>query len=217
MRRVLITGSSRGIGLATAKKFLNEGWQVLGASTKTNDVIKHNNYKHYLLDLNNPESINICTNKILKDNSQIDVLINCAGISFEPDESTKFSVLALRKDLEVNLIGTINFTEKIIPIIKASGQILAVSSMMSSLVGYTEDDYPAYRISKTALNMYIKTLAHRLKSITVSAFDPGWVKTDMGGSDATREPEIPANEIYALMNTKHKTGQFWFEGKIRSW
>lgn len=215
MRRVLITGSSRGIGLATAKKFLTEGWIVLGASTKENKSIKDVNYKHYVLDLSNQESIDSCTKKIVEDNPEIDVLINCAGISFEPDNNDDST--ALRKDLEVNLIGTINFTEKIIPIIKASGQILAVSSMMSSLVDYTEDDYPAYRISKTALNMYIKTLAHRLKSITVSAFDPGWVKTDMGGKDAPREPEVPANEIYNLVTTDHPTGNFWFEGKIRSW
>ena len=122
----------------------------------------------------------------------------------------------MRKDLEINLIGTIGFTEKsyhrqnIWP-------ILMVSSMMSSLVDFTGDDYPSYRISKAGLNMYIKILAHRLKNITVSAFDLGWVKTDMGGQDAPREPEVPACEIFDLVNTDHPTGNFWFEGKIRSW
>ena len=153
----------------------------------------------------------------MKENPQIDVLVNCAGTSLEPDESDKFCIEALRKDLEVNLIGTIKFTEQILPVIKPSGHILAVSSMMSSLVDFTGNDYPAYRISKTALNMYIKTLAHRLKRITVSAFDPGWVKTDMGGPDAPREPEIPADEIYTLITTVHQTGKFWYKGKPRSW
>ena len=203
--------------MATAKKFLDEGWFVLGASTKAVGTIKHANYKHYSLDLNNSKSIDNCAKRVLKNNSQIDVLINCAGTSLEPDESNKFSIAALRKDLEVNLIGTIDFTERILPIIKPSGQILAVSSMMSSLVDFSGDDYPAYRISKTALNMYLRTLAYRLKNITVSAFDPGWVRTDMGGKDAPRDPKVPADEIYALTTKKHPTGKFWFEGKIRSW
>lgn len=215
MKKVLITGASRGIGLATAKKFLKEGWFVLGASTKESKSITDQNYKHYVLDLSNEESIESCAKIIVGDNPKIDVLVNCAGTAFEPDNNSDST--ALRKNLEVNLIGTISFTEKILPIVKTSGQILMVSSMMSSLVDFTGDDYPSYRISKAGLNMYIKILAQRLKNITVSAFDPGWVKTDMGGQDAPREPEVPALEIFDLVNTDHPTGNFWFEGKIRSW
>lgn len=215
MKKVLITGASRGIGLATAKKFLEEGWFVLGASTKESKSIIDQNYKHYVLDLSSEESIESCAKIIVGDNPEIDVLVNCAGTAFEPDHNSDST--ALRKDLEINLIGTIGFTEKILSIVKTSGQILMVSSMMSSLVDFTGDDYPSYRISKAGLNMYIKILAHRLKNITVSAFDLGWVKTDMGGQDAPREPEVPACEIFDLVNTDHPTGNFWFEGKIRSW
>ena len=193
----------------------------MGASTSENEILRHVNYKHYLLNLSDPKSIDSCTNLIKKQNPQIDALINCAGVSFEPDDNN-INVSALYKNLEVNLIGTISFTENILPTIKPDGQIMTISSRMSSLDEYDggefgSDDYPAYRISKTALNMYIKTLAHRLKNITVSAFDPGWVKTDMGGKDAPRSPEIPADELYDLVTTAHPTGNFWFEGKIRSW
>ncbi|OGG08660.1 hypothetical protein A2154_04785 [Candidatus Gottesmanbacteria bacterium RBG_16_43_7] len=216
MKKVLITGTNRGIGLATAKKFLKEGWFVLGTSTSENEILKHANYKHYLLNLSDSESINSCANLIKKQNQQIDVLINCAGANFEPDEN-KMDVSILRKVLEINLIGTIDFTEHILTAIKPSGHVIAISSMMSSLVNFNNGDCPSYRISKTALNMYIKTLADRLKTITVSAFDPGWVKTDMGGKDAPRMPEVPASELYSLATTAHPTGNFWFEGKIRSW
>lgn len=65
--------------------------------------------------------------------------------------------------------------------------------------------------------MYLKTLADRLKNITVSAFDPGWVKTDMGGPQAPREPEFPAKELYELVTRSHPTGNFWFAGRIRPW
>jgi NAD(P)-dependent dehydrogenase (short-subunit alcohol dehydrogenase family) len=216
MKTVLITGASRGIGLATAKKFLKEGWFVLGASTSENKNLHHKNYQHYILDLSNSKNIDDCTKLIKKDHKQIEVLINNAGVSFEPDED-KPNLDSLRKNLEVNLFGTISFTENLIDIINPSGHIINISSRMSSLEQLPKGDYPAYRISKTALNMYTKALSFRLKDITVSAFDPGWVKTDMGGMDATREPEIPAEELFNLVNSPHPTGNFWFEGKIRSW
>lgn len=217
MKKVIITGASRGIGLATVNKFLNEGWFVIGASTKEVKIINNINYHHYILDLNNPESVKSCTNLIVNDHPKINSLINCAGTSFEPDPEDMFNTKALRKNLEVNLIGTINFTENLLPTIEPLGQIIIISSMMSSLVEFDKGDYPAYRVSKTALNMYSKVLASRLKEITVSVFDPGWVKTDMGGPDATRDPSIPAQELFDLATKSHETGKFWFEGKVRSW
>lgn len=216
MKKILITGTSRGIGLATAKKFLAEGWLVYGASTSVNKNLQHQNYRHFILDLSDQISIKTCVNKIKNENPQIDVLIDCAGVSFEPD-GDEFNLSSLRKNLEVNLIGTIDLTEQIIPILSPNGHIVLISSKMSSLDDFTGRDYPAYRISKTALNMYVKTLADRLKTITVSAFDPGWVKTDMGGPNAPREPEIPAGELYSLVTSAHPSGNFWYEGKTRSW
>jgi NAD(P)-dependent dehydrogenase (short-subunit alcohol dehydrogenase family) len=55
------------------------------------------------------------------------------------------------------------------------------------------------------------------RGITVSSLDPGWVRTDMGGSAAPRDPSQPADEIFKLATSKIDTGYFWHGGKKRSW
>lgn len=148
--------------------------------------------------------------------------MNNAGIALEDWGETEVDMSKLRKTLEVNLIGLIDFTEHLLPKISANGQIVNISSVMGSLTkdyGEEELDNPCYRISKTAVNMYTKTLASRLKKkgITVSSVHPGWVKTEMGGEGATREPVEAADQIYKLATTTHKTGLFWYDSEEFPW
>lgn len=63
-------------------------------------------------------------------------------------------------------------------------------------------------MSKVSLNMYTKLLAERLPQITVSSFDPGWVKTNMGTQNAKKLPSETALEIYELISMKKKAAIF---------
>ena len=60
-------------------------------------------------------------------------------------------------------------------------------------------------------------MRHEKRNITVSSVHPGWVRTDMGGSDATMSPEEAAEYIYKLGISRPETGQFWFKGKKYPW
>jgi len=221
MKTVVITGVSRGIGEALANKFLQEGYGVIGTSTSGKSKINSPNLMMIKLDLSDTVSIKKAGKDIKNTTANIDILMNNAGISAD-EELGKIDINVLRKNLEVNLIGLIAFTELLLPIISQNGHIINMSSIMGSLtikLGNSELDFPAYRISKTAINMYTKTLASRVKGrgIIVSSVHPGWVKTDMGGKDATKEPTEAANEIYKLAITPHETGLFWHDNKICSW
>ncbi len=220
MKIVLITGVSRGIGKALTEKFLKESHYVIGTSTDGNCSIKNDNFKILKLDLSDSKSILECVNKIKSLDKKIDILINNAGVAVDVNDF-KVNIENLRKTLEVNLIGTINFTEQIIPILNENAHILNAASSAGSLTKTHESDddqYPAYRISKAALNMYTRTLAIHLKDkITVSSFHPGWVKTDMGGNDAPMTPDEAAGYIYDLAISKVETGQFWFKGETMAW
>lgn len=220
MKTVLITGVSRGIGRALTEKFLNEGHYVIGTSTNGNSDIVSENFKIVKLDLSDSKSILECVNEIKSLDIKIDILINNAAIAIDK-EDTKVAINSLRNTLEVNLIGTIDFTEQIIPLLNDGAHILNSSSSAGSLFrtkDSDDDQFPAYRISKTALNMYTRTLAIHLKDkITVSSYHPGWVKTDMGGDDAPMTPEEAIPYVYDLAISNPETGQFWFKGEIMPW
>ena len=219
MKTVFITGVSRGIGLATAKKFLAEGWSVIGTSTSGEAPIDSDNVKILKLDLSISESVKSTVKDVKTLVNNIDVLINNAGALLDGDDEV-LDVAKLKKTLNVNLVGTVDLTEQLLAVIRNGGHVINIGSMSAVFSGSLSDfDAPAYRISKAAINMYTKTLAERLKSygVTVSSIDPGWVRTDMGGDGATRKTEDAARDIYSLATSKVETGHFWLEGKIRNW
>lgn len=215
MKTVVITGASRGIGLATAKKFLNARYKVIGTSTSGKSFIEDPNFNSLKLDVTSGSDIKNLVEQIKKLTSSIDILVNNAGVLLD-DGAEEIDIQKLRDTLEVNLFGPIKVTQALLPLINKGGVIVSLSSMMGSLAE-AGSDTPAYRISKTALNMFTRTLASRLKDITVSSIHPGWVRTDMGGQEAPKAPEKAAEDIFKLATTKHPTGKFWSEGKEYPW
>ena len=220
MKTVIITGISRGLGGAIAKKFLDGGYFVIGTSTSGKAEFPREGLQVVALDLSEPQSIKAAVGAIREIAKEVDILVNNAGVLLEREDEYDITIEKLRKTLEVNLIGTIDFTEQLLPNLVKGGHIVNVSSASGSLTDSLEDpDAPAYRISKAALNMYTKVLAERLKrqEIIVSSVHPGWVQTDMGGKNAPRSPKEPAEEIYTLAVSPVETGQFWYKGKKRDW
>src|SRR3989344_8385602 len=212
---VFITGISRGIGKALAEKFLAEEYEVVGTSTSGKASIKHKLLTVLNLNLSLPESIEECVKVFTKLNKKIDILINNAGI-YANNEDPVMKIDYLRKVLEVNLIGTIDLTERLLPFVREGGKIINISSRAGSItnVGIKKNvDYPDYRISKASLNMYTKTLSIRLegKEIIVASIHPGWVETDMGGKGAEFKPHESAENIYNKIVNLKETGQFWFK------
>ncbi|HEY4499493.1 MAG TPA: SDR family NAD(P)-dependent oxidoreductase [Candidatus Paceibacterota bacterium] len=229
MKTVVITGIGRGIGKALAQKFLAEGFKVFGTSTSGTVDFTHQDLTVFTLDLSSPESIAACADAVVKAGASLDILINNAGALFD-DEETQVFIDTLRSTLEVNLIGTIDFTEKILSLVVANGHVVNISSTAGSLAlsdpetekaSHFPYHYPCYKISKTALNMYTRTLAGRMiyegKEIIVSSVHPGWVRTEMGGDDADVSPEEAADDVYKTAVSKPETGQFWFKGKKIAW
>ncbi|MBX4210873.1 SDR family NAD(P)-dependent oxidoreductase [Candidatus Parcubacteria bacterium] len=220
MKTVVITGASRGIGYATARKFLAEGWFVIGTSTTGNISITNENFLAIKADYLKSKTIKEAVTTIIKLGKNIDILVNNAAIG-DDEIGDPLKIDLLRKTLEVNVVGTADFTNQLLPMLNSPSHIINISSMASSLTDPIENTWhiPAYKISKAALNMYTRTMGMQLKNknIKVSSLDPAWVKTDMGGPDAPGEPEDAAGDIYNLAISNVETGQFWLKGKKRNW
>lgn len=223
-KTVVITGIGRGIGKALAAKFLAEGYSVLGTTQDGTCTYSHDHLQVFKLDLSVPESIALCVKEIATVGKKINILVNNAGVLFDEDEIVVLSE-KLRQTLEVNLVGTVDFTERMILYLSEGAHVVNISSTAGSIgetghgPSHHPGHYPSYKISKAALNMYTRTLALRLAGTgtTVSAVHPGWVRTDMGGEDAPRSPEEAAEKVYKFALSKPETGAFWFDGKKLPW
>ena len=221
MKTVVVTGASRGIGRAIAQKFLDEGWRVIGTSRDGTAVIEDPHFTIVPLDLTDAASISAAVQRIGELAPSIDVLVNNAGVAIDEEEGG-VDMATLRETLETNLIGVIDVTNRLQAHIADGGRVVNISSDAGSLTkaGTTRWWVPSYRISKAALNMYTKQLALALqpRDIAVLSFSPGWVRTDMGGDTAPRDPSEPAAEIYALVTRADlPTGQFWEGDAERNW
>jgi len=212
-------------------KNINE--EILHASKETSDGNSElvDRLKIFQMDLSKPESIEKNISEVKKflaeSDRKINILINNAGVMLDRGE-TDLDIEKLRKSLEINLVGPANFTEHLLGLIgedEKGGHIVNISSVAGSFAhvdsgtGRAPNFYPAYRISKAALNMYTNTLAERLRNrnIIVSSVHPGLTRTDMGGGEANQSPEEAAENIFKFAISKPETGNFWFDSRKIPW
>jgi NAD(P)-dependent dehydrogenase (short-subunit alcohol dehydrogenase family) len=211
-QHVLITGASRGIGLALAKQFLNNGFAVTGAARSSEySDLHYSDLKVIQLDLSKSESIEAAVQELRAGGIHFDMLINNAGVGPDLDTAAP-DFISYEQTFAVNTQGTVFFTEAMLPLMKKGGKIINISSKMGSVGLCTGTDATAYRMSKAALNMYTRTLAGRVygKQI-VAAVHPGWVRTTLTASNVhgRLSPEQSAQRIYDFAVSDFETDTFW--------
>jgi NAD(P)-dependent dehydrogenase (short-subunit alcohol dehydrogenase family) len=232
----LITGSNRGIGFEIAKQLAMKKIQVILTSRDSANgeaAVKKlardgvNKVVAMELDVSNQVSVDKLSDEVEKTFGRLDILVNNAAILIDKDNVTASNadLETVTATLATNLIGAWRMCKAFIPLMKKNGfgRIVNVSSgsgefeYMATSGGY----WPAYSVSKTSLNALTVMLASELKgtNILVNAVCPGWVRTDMGGSNATRSVEEGATTPVwlATLADGGPTGHNYYDKKQISW
>lgn len=223
---ILLTGANRGIGLATAQELKRRAAHVVAGvrdpSRMPNDGL--DGITVLELDTANAASCRNFVADALERHGRIDGLINNAAILV--DQKTPVLQLAeddLRRVVDVNLIGPLRLCQLAVPHMmrQGYGRIVNISSGLGSITEMG-GGYPSYRMTKLALNGLTKILAAELAGeagVKVNSLCPGWVKTDMGGSSAQRQPSDAAREIADLVSigSEGPSGGFFRYGEPANW
>ena len=191
---VLITGTSRGVGLELCKYFLNNGAIVIGLSRNEFHML-NDLYHHFAVDLSNPDAIVACfKNKINKKFQKIDIVINNAAV-LTAQFSMIMPIYSAIEMLNVNLLGVFVVSRESAKLMRGKeyGRIINIGSMASSLDPVGDSIYSATKAGVISLaNVMAKELSNY--NITCNTLAITAVETDMLKSHSA-SAKIKINKI----------------------
>ena len=224
----LVTGGNRGIGKEIARQLATKGFRVVltardpKTGTSAASSIK-GDVGFLALDVADDESITQAAESFSKESDWLDVLVNNAGIY--PDDG--FDILTLPRELltrtfQTNTFGAIRVIQAFLPCLSRAdhARIINLSSGYGELDGLSSS-VPSYCLSKLTLNgatiMFDQALRNR--GIAVNAVCPGWVRTDMGGPNASLSVEEGADTtVWLATEAPHSlSGKFFRSRREISW
>ncbi|WPL15359.1 Putative ketoacyl reductase [Thiorhodovibrio winogradskyi] len=230
----VVTGAYRGLGLETCRQLAARGHRVVltarreaeGQTAAGKLAAEGLDVRFQPLHVTEEPSVLALRDYLGKEFGRIDVLVNNAGIFPDPQPGTPGSSIFdadlsdLRSAFETNTLSALRLCQCLIPLMQGTGCVVNVSSGMgqlSDMNGFA----PAYRLSKTAMNAVTRIFADELKNtgIKINSVCPGWVRTQMGGNNATRSIEEGAQGIVwaATLPEDGPSGGFFRDGQTIPW
>lgn len=228
-KTALVTGANKGIGFEVARQLARQGFRVfLGARNEkagrsaAEKLREEGDIIFLKIDISDADSIRAAAEEFSRQSERLDVLVNNAGILLDEDKSA----LTITPDifettLRTNTLGPWLVSQAFAPLLKKSSEarIVNVSSGGGQLDGGADGWAPGYCVSKTALNGVTVQLAAALPKCAVNSVCPGWVRTEMGGENATRSVgEGAATIVWLATDAPHDlTGKFVKDRKVIPW
>lgn len=221
MATYCITGANRGIGYEYCRQLQSRGETVIAVCRAPSPEL-------HQLGVQVEAGVDITSEASVKDlqsrlgNTPIDVLLNNAGMLKRVTlEDLDFD--SIRAQFEVNALGALRVTHALLPNLKPGSKVVLMTSRMGSIGDNTSGGSYGYRMSKVALSMAGKSLAHDLKprGIAVAILHPGLVQTRM--TNFTTGGITPEQSVKGLLTridelTLETTGTFWHaNGEVLPW
>jgi NAD(P)-dependent dehydrogenase (short-subunit alcohol dehydrogenase family) len=233
--KALITGTNRGIGLEFVRQLITRDVHVFAACrnpSKAGQLLKlQEDFPKQIsiikLDVTNDQSLSHSYKLVSSKTNNLDLLINNAAVSQGEQTFGTFESSKIRSVLEVNTVAPLLVIQQFAQLLKKGIQpkVVNISSVLGSLGRATNPSNPRmsiYSSSKAALNMSTIHMAHDLvdHKIVVVSIHPGWVRTDMGGSDADIGTNESVSGMLQVINSLQlqDTGNFYdYTGKTIPW
>ena len=237
-RVAVITGANRGMGFETCRQLAERGMVVVLTSRDVQagecaaGELREEGWSvvYHPLDVTDQASVEALRDHLVAEHGRLDVLVNNAGVMLEPADPANregasifnTELDAIRQSLETNAFGALRCCLALIPVMREHdyGRIVNVSTGMASLASMG-GGWPAYRISKSSLNVITRILATELDgtNIKVNSVCPGFVRTDLGGEGAPRSIEegVDTTLWLATLRDEGPSGGLFRDCKAIDW
>lgn len=219
MKKILVTGCNRGIGLQLCTQLHDRGDEVIGVCRSPSLEISSLGIR-VIEGIDVSEADDVAALARALDGDSIDILINNAGI-LRSDKLDSIDYDAMLEQYRVNTLGPLRVTQALLPNLHEGSKVAIVSSRVGSIEDNSSGDYYGYRASKVAVNMVGMNLRHDLepKGIAVALLHPGYVATDMTGGTGVPPAESAKGLIERIDELDlDNTGGFWHaEGYRLPW
>ena len=226
---IVVTGANKGIGFEIAWQLAKDGHEVIltardaNKGKQANEKLASQGWKTIFIQLDVTRSADIQNLRdcIEEHFGRLDVLINNAAILHGDEDSIHVSKDTVQRHLDTNFLGPLMLSQQLIPLLRKSeeGRIINFSTSMARLSA-PGPGTAAYRFSKVAMNGLTAMMAADLadSNIKVNCMDPGWVKTDMGGTGANRSVAQGADTaIWLATEPNIPSGKFFRDRKELDW
>lgn len=225
----VVTGAAKGIGFEVVRQLARRRFRVFLAArdpkagrAAAEKLSSEGEIIFLEIDVSNSESIRRATEDFSRQQNHLDVLVNNAGILLDDEkDALAITPAVFEENMRTNALGPWLVAQAFVPLLKKSRapRIVNVSSGSGQLEDGADGWAPGYSVSKTALNGVTVQLAAALPKFAVNSVCPGWVRTDMGGENATRSVGEGAATIIWLATDAPQdlTGKFVKDRKVIPW